>query len=87
MQWVKISLCAHMVKLNQAIFFLHNTLVLALVGCEGGGNSRQNTLHVALYWILYYRRLGNLLSQNNIATYVCTRAIRSLSRQQSARLA
>ena len=43
-----------------------------LVGCEGGGNSRQNTLHVALYWILYYCRLGNLLSQHcYLRMYTC----------------
>ena len=48
-----------------------------LVGCEGRGNSYQNTLHVVLYVILYYCTPANLLSQNNIATHVCTRAIRS----------
>ena len=48
-----------------------------LVGCKGGGNSRQNTLHVVSYMILYYCRPAHLLSQNNIAAYVCTRAIRS----------
>ena len=48
-----------------------------LVGCEGGGNSCQNTLHVVSYMILYYCRPAHLLSQNNIAAYICTRAIRS----------